>query len=235
MSKTIFFLVKVFENEDFADQFLKGNVFAKRLSYFRKLEEGEDANRSDQHEGVVSWHQPGKVNIEINGRLITDLAGPVSVKMHWHDQLNVFCIYAAHSGEFEGVSEDNLLSFKKQLEIPEECLKLGGCAVLITSVSQFIDRVRKSVERNNYGMTAGLVEYYDPETFHGSFSETESIFRKRDEFKHQKEYRFAFDTGIQGDDPLILNVGDISDIAFKCKVTDINSFLDVKLPVGESA
>lgn len=95
---------------------------------------------------------------------------------------NVFCIYATRSGEFEGVSEDNIDSFKKQLEIPDECLKPGGSAVLITTVSQFIEQIQESVKDNNYGLTAGLVEYYNLETFHGTFSETESVFRKRDEY-----------------------------------------------------
>jgi len=235
MNKTIFFLAKVFDNESYADDFLQGNIFANRLSYFRKLEEAESANRSDQHEGVVSWHQPEQVNIEINGQLITDLAGPVSVKMNWHDHLNVFCIYAAHSGDFEGVSEDNIESFKKQLEIPDECLKLGEYAVFITNVSKFTERVQASVKDNNYGLTASLVEYYDPETFHGTFSGTESIFRKRDEYQHQKEYRYVFHSDLQGDEPLILNIGNLSDIAVKCKVTDINRHLIIKLPKSENA
>jgi|TARA_B110000211_G_scaffold83857_1_gene98166 hypothetical protein len=235
MNKTIFFLVKIFDNESYADDFIRGNIFANRLSYFRKLEEGESSNRSDQHEGVVSWHQPEQVNVEINGRLITDLAGPISVKMNWHNHLNIFCIYAAHSGEFEGVSEDNLDAFKKELEIPDECLKLGEYVVLITSVSQFIKRVTESAKCHNYGLTAGLVEYYDPKTFHGTFSETESIFRKRDEYQHQKEYRLVFNSGFQGDAPLILSIGDISDITMKCKVADINRYLDIKLPENSSS
>lgn len=112
MSKTIFFLAKIFDNEDYADNFLHGNIFANSLSYFRKLEDGESSNRSDQHEGVVSWHQPEQINIEINGRLISNLTGPVSVKMHWHDHLNVFCIYAAHSDDFESVTFCGFLGFR---------------------------------------------------------------------------------------------------------------------------
>ena len=80
-----------------------------------------------------------------------------------------------------------------------------------------------------------MVEYYDPTRFNGSFSEVESIFRKREEYKHQKEYRFSFDTGIAGTDPLILNIGDISDITMQCKVCEINAQLEVKLPSDENA
>jgi len=229
MSKTIFFLTKVFDSEGYAEDFISGNIFANRLSYFRELEEEESGNRSDKHEGIVNWYQPDQIKIELNGRVLTDIAGPASIKMHWHNHINVFCIYAAHSEELERISEETLDVFKKQLQIPEECLKLGECAVLVTSVPQFIDRIKKAVMDKSYGMTAGLVEYYDPDTFHGTFSETESIFRKQNEYKHQKEYRFAFDTGLEGDDPLILNIGNISDIAVKCKVSDVNNYLTIKL------
>jgi len=156
-------------------------------------------------------------------------------QMNWHDHLNVFCIYAAHSGEFEEISEETIDDFKKQISIPEECKNLGEYAVIVTNVTKFIERVKAAVRSNNYELNAGLVEYYDPTRFNGSFSEVESIFRKREEYKHQKEYRFSFDTGIAGTDPLILNIGDISDITMQCKVCEINAQLEVKLPSDENA
>lgn len=229
MSKTIFFLAKIFDSEGYAEDFISGNIFANRLSYFRELEEEESINRSDKHEGIVSWYQPDQIKIEVNGHVLTDLAGPTSIKMDCHDYINVFCIYAAHSGELETVSEETLDILKKELEIPKECLNLGEYAVLVTNVPQFIDRIKKAVMDKNYKMTSGLVTYYDPDTFHGNFFEDEPIFRKQDGYKHQKEYRFAFDTGLVGDDPLILNIGNISDIAEKCKVSDVNNGLNIKL------
>lgn len=138
------------------------------------------------------------------------------------------------SGEFDEISEETIEDFKKQISIPEECENLGEYGVIVTNVPEFIERVKAAVISNNYGLNAGLVEYYDPSSFNGSFSEVESIFRKRDEYKHQKEYRFSFDTGVAGNDPLILNIGDISDITMQCKVSDINAQLEVKLPSDEN-
>ncbi|GAB3215651.1 hypothetical protein [Pseudaeromonas pectinilytica] len=234
MSRTIFFFVKVFDKQEYAEDFIKGKLFSNRLSFFRKHEEDESANRGDKHEGVVGWHQPDQIRLEINGRVITDLAGPVMTQMNWHDHLNVFCIYAAHSGEFDAISEETIEDFKEQISIPDDCKKLGEYAVIVTNVTKFIERVNAAVSSNNYGLNAGLVEYYDPAIFNGSFSEVESIFRKRDEYKHQREYRFSFDTGIAGHDPLILNIGDISDIAMQCKVSDINTKLEVKLSSNQN-
>lgn len=229
MSNTIFFLVKIFKTEGYAEDFIKGKLHANRLSYFRKIEEVENSNRGDEHEGVISCWQPNQSRFEINGRVLTDLAGPVSVKMNWQDNLNIFCIYAAHSGDFEEITEKNLDAFKKQLEIPDECQKLGEHAVFITSFTKFVDRVKSTVKTKNYRLSAGLVEYYDPETFNGSFSEDESVFRKHFRYNHQKEYRFVFDTGLEGTNALNLEIGDISDITMRCKVSKINELLEIKL------
>jgi hypothetical protein len=235
MSKTIFFFVKIFDEKKYAMDFIKGKLFSNRLSYFRNLEESQGANRGDKNEGVVSLFQPDKVNIVINDRVISDLSGPISIKMNWHDNLNVFCIYAAHSGSFDSLTEKNFNAFKKQLEIPEDCLNLGKYAVVVTSVSQFIERVQSAVEKYDYGLHGDLVEYYDPNSFNGTFDQNEAIFKKRNEYKHQKEYRFAFDRGVVGEDPLTLDIGDISDITMLCDVTDVNVKLEMSLPSSESA
>ena len=171
----------------------------------------------------------------INGRTIKDLAGPVSTQMNWHDNLNVFCIYAGHSGEFDQITSDNIDDFHDHLRLPEECLKLGEYAVIVTNVTKFTDKIRAEVKRSNYGMNAGLVDYYNPSEFHGSFGELEAIFKKRDEFKHQKEYRFVFDTGMEADTPIILDIGDLSDITMQCATRELNELIDIKLPSNQSA
>lgn len=231
--KIIYFLVKIFDDEKYAREFRSGQLFSSRLSYFRNLEEAQDSNRGDMHEGVVSWLQPDQIKLEINGRIISQLTKPVSVKMNWHDHLNVFCIYAAHNGGFDRLSQENLTAFKKQLEIPEDCLKLGKYAVVVTSFKQFIERVKAATEKNNYGLNSGLVDYYNPDTFSGTFNDEEAVFKKRNEYSHQKEYRFAFDTGVTGKEPLLLDIGDISDITMQCDVADINKLIEITLPIGK--
>lgn len=227
--------MKIFDNEKYANDFINGKIFANRLSYFRNLEETQESNRGDKHEGVVSWLQPAQNKFQINGRTLTDLAGPVSVKMNWHDHLNVFCIYAAHSGEFKSLSHENLDDFKKQLEIPEDCLNLGKHAVVVTNFTQFVERIKNATIKNNYGLNACLVDYYNPDSFNGTFSEEEAVFKKRNEYSHQKEYRFVFNTGISGNEPLFLDIGDISDIVTHCNVTDVNKLLEIKLAVEKTA
>ena len=117
------------------------------------------------------------------------------------------------------------------MKIPPNCLALGKHAVVVTQAKSFIDRVVSAVKDKNYGLKAGLVEYYDPSLFSGSFSEDEAVFRKRSEFEHQREYRFSFDTGISGNNPIKLEIGDISDIALLCDTSEVNNLIEVNQPV----
>lgn len=235
MSKTILFFVKIFSSKAHAEDFLSGILYSNRLAFFRKLEEDVQANRGDRHEAVVGWYQPEQINLVLNDREIKDLAAPVSLQINQHNDLNIFCIYAAHSGPFNEVTDDNILELKEYLKIPSDCLALGEYAVVVTHAKSFIDRVMSSVKEKGFGLKAGLVEYYEPESFSGSFAEDEAIFRKRKEFEHQREYRFSFDTGCSGDDPLKLQLGSISDIAVLCSTSEVNSLLQVRLPDGSTA
>ena len=126
------------------------------------------------------------------------------------------------------MSEETLPEFNKQLELPDKYFKLGKHAVVITNKSEFIQRIKSSVQKNGYGIEAKLVDYYDPTEFSGHFGE-QAVFKKRIKFQDQREYRFAIDTGIYGDDALRLEIGDIRDIAHSCDVTDVNKGLEIKL------
>ena len=220
----IFFFVKFFKEEDHAKQFVSGVMYANRISYFKGIEE---SNRGDRHEGAILL-QPDQARIKINGMDITgDLAEAVEVQMNWTNDLNVFCMYAAHSGDQETLSVESIDDFKEMMRIPEDCLSFGSHAVVITSASKFLQRVKAAALRENYGVHGRLVKYYDPRNFHGgSPEEIEPIFNKRDEYEHQHEYRIAI-TGVEGNGPLILDIGDISDISTLMDAAEINDKLKV--------
>ena len=106
---TVFFLVKFFDKPEHANAFVCGRVFARRLSAFKKDEDSDESGRMDRHEGTISWMQPGKCQIKINGMDISaDLAGPAQVQRHWLNHINVFCVHAAHSGDLDLASLSNI-------------------------------------------------------------------------------------------------------------------------------
>ena len=227
----IFFFVKFFKEKLHANQFVGGKLYANRLSYFKGI---EYSNRGDKHEGAILL-QPDRTRIKINGRDITgDLAGATEIQMNWTNNLNVFCMYAAHSGDQDTIAVDSLSDFNKMMEIPNDCLKFGSHAVVITNASELMKRVKAAALLENYGVHARLVKYYNRRRFHGgSPEEIEPIFNKRDEYQHQNEYRIAI-TGVEGNAPLILDIGDISDISIRMNAADINRSLKITYPDAQA-
>ena len=151
----------------------------------------------------------------------------VQIQMDWVSDLNVFCLHAAHSGDLDlaSLSNDNVEALRQELTIPKKCLCLGKYAVVVMNVPEFINRMRSFARAKNYpGIKWGLVEYYDPETFHGNFPDEEAAFRKQKDYSYQREFRFAINSGSSGEktQSLIMNIGDISDITLQLESSELN-------------
>ena len=236
----IFFLAKVFEQQKYADAFLRGEIFVNRLSYFKKIEEGD--GRGDKYEGAImlpiegltiTLRAPDTITGEVDEKTMTkdDLVAPPIIEARWNDHINVFCMYAGHSGTFRSISEDNIRDLKKQVELPEECTNLGEHAVVITNTKEFLRRAKAAADREGYRMTWKLVTYYDSNVGTPlARSEIESIFTKRDQYAYQKEFRIAIDTCTSGTHAITLNIGPIGDIALRLRTGDINRGLSLNLP-----
>ena len=234
----IFFLVKFFDDDAHAEDFVRGRVYANTLKLFKTLEGTDDSERADRHEGTIAWLQPGQGQFELNGMDITDdLAGPVQFQRSWLDHLHIFCMHAVHSGELDmaTLSNENIGELQEQLLIPDECRGLGDHAVVVNDVPEFMGRMEAAAEANRYRMSRGLVSYYDPESFHGAFRDVESIFQKQDRHAHQREFRFVIDNGLAGDAPLILEVGDLRDITQRLAFAELNGegFLGGRMTLPE--
>ena len=235
----ILFFAKIHEKEEHADAFIRGSLFANRLRYFKQIENRD--GRGDKYEGAIVPKLDGLcftlTSTDIQTGEVTeitipeeDFAGPTIILPKWFDHINLFCMYSGHSGGTEKISADNLQCLKKQLEIPEDCTKLGRYAVLIKNPKEFIRRVRFGAERENYRISWRFVRYYDPEVGTvPSESNLDSIFSKPRQYEYQKEFRFAIDTGTLESDPITLDIGDISDIAFRMDTPDINRLLSVRI------
>ena len=235
----MFFLVKFFDNEVYARDFVNGRVYANTLATFKALEGIDDSGRADRHEGTIAWLQPGHGRLEISGMDITDdLAGPTQIQKSWLNHLHVFCLHAVHSGSLDmaRVSNENIEGLRQQLTIPDECRALGKYAVLVNDVYEFVRRIEAAAKVNGYSILARrLVRYYDPESFHGTFRDVASIFHKQDRHSYQREFRFVIDDGLVSDSPLILEIGDISDITQRFDSAELNTekFLGGEMAIPE--
>ena len=232
----LYFFVKIYKEEEWADDLMAGRLYANRLSYFRKVEKTEEANayQGDPDEGAIV-HQRDAINRVVLGKYdMSDDVVQIKIQMDWMKHLNLFCVYAGHSGGFEEISQGNLAEFRKQIELPGEMLKFGDYAVVIRNTSEFIGRVENAIRAQNYALYRGLVRYYDPdvdnvEMGHG----LQPILHKPKAFSYQKEYRFVIGTGTVGEESVVLDIGDISDIAVRMDAGQINASLNVKIADNE--
>ena len=204
----VFFLIKFFDSEDHVRDFLRGRIFANMLGKFRRLEGIDDSGRGDRHEGTIAWLQPG----------------PVQLQRNWLDHLHIFCFHAVHSGGIDvaTASNENIEELGKQFFISDECRCLREHAVVVNNVPEFIRRMEAAAAVNNYRVARGLVRYYDPGSFHGSFRDVESIFSKQDQYSYQGEFRFVIDNGLVSAASLTLEIGDISDITRRFDFSELN-------------
>lgn len=235
MSDIIFALVRFFKKESHRDDFLRGNLYMNRLRFFKAYEEEDACNIGDKHEGLTGWYQPGQVKLTIedtltgNKHVIEDFAGPVLMGLSRHNDYHVYCmsaIYGAEGANFESMEE---LRASCKLDVDKGDL---GDYCAIVPAGEFMGRLDTALRSLNHQgsyVGRGLVQYYDPDTFSGSFDEDKAIFWKKNSFSHQKEFRFYVYDGSTGDDARTLNVGDLSDIAFNCHKADVNSSVVIEL------
>jgi hypothetical protein len=221
----------MFEKQEYADQFINGRLYLHRLSYFQQLEQANTDGRPDENEAVAVWLQKASIEFKAHPELNImpeNLAKPISISFDHHSNLHVFCMTAMHTGNFECVNgliaytEDDADKLKKQLELHEDCLSFGQFAVVVNA-REFFLRAKAAIESKGSVFSAGLVDYFDPETFEGRFAWSKIPFTKAQTFSYQKEYRITVDTKTNGIDPITIEIGDICDCAVKMRTAEINT------------
>lgn len=245
MTSRILLLIKVFDKEEYADAFVqKGELFCRTLGDFKGI---DDTERGDPYEAVMDWHQPDQIKLTLtfkdkNGAEkimpIEKLAGPVVIQNKGHDKLNLYCMYSVNAPEYEesyeteeertAIVQKLNAMLKERSTLSDEVLSLGEFAVIVYQVEDFIGRVKKAAQEKNFACWNGLIGYYDPDTFHGSFNELEAIFRKRNLYKHQNEYRFVFGSH-EPEGGKVIHLGSLDDIAIKVPTREINGRVTLKL------
>lgn len=220
-------LFKFFSCKAYRDDFLKGRLYFNSLNFFKKQEESEVPGQNDYYE-CCSIHQPESVNISLGDLKLTDLAGPISIS-RVHDVLtsNIMC--------FSTIREDlyyNCKSFeeaKQNILFPEAMLKYGEFAMVIPQGDLFIKKFEYAARNKGLGFLHAPVNYYDFSKDNISCKYPEIAFQKRSEFSYQREYRFLLHKPNEVDEPVILEVGDLTDIAMVVKSADINKMLNISM------
>jgi hypothetical protein len=229
MAKKIIVLVRFFKEESHRDSFLRGDLYMNRLKFFKVYEEKDACNIGDEHEGTSSWYQPDQIlrmtiqdNVTGKEHVIKDFAGPVLMGLTRHNDYHVYCMSAVYGDD--DLSFDTFEELQSYMMLDVDKGDLGDYCTIIPA-REFFERLDKTLQAEIQAgniVGRGLVEYFDPDTFSGSFEEDQAIMRKKKCFSHQKEYRVFVYNGTSGDDFRTISVGDISDIAYCCHKRDFH-------------
>lgn len=234
-----YFLIKVFTDKLYAEKFLQGEIYAQRLSRFKCLEGDEE--RGDDFEGAIVYPPGSRLELEgtdpetekvskwiVLAKEIVNLRH----QPHYFDNFNVFCTYAVDDDDLEKVPNDNFET-RRKLQPGEKLWEFGEHAVAILNVDSFVRRTKEAARRQGYSGWHGHVTYYDsdagtPYMEPGMWT----LFAKRRNFAHQKEFRVAIDTNTTGCNPITLNIGDIRDIAVYFHKDDLNHKVLISIVEG---
>jgi hypothetical protein len=233
--RRIAWFIRFCDKQERVDQFLAGNLFLNRLSYFKGIEDQNDITRRDTSEAAWAWLQPegleinltvpGIGDVKLTGR---DLASPVSMSFDAHENLHVYCMYAVHfpnvlpseTGKIE-LTPSQIAEMQAALVVDDRCREFGRYGVIVRA-DPFLERLKNVLQARRQWFKGELVEYYDDTTFNGNFEPRDAPFRKQQRFSYQQEFRVCVNTGTTGSDPLRVTIGDISDIAAVLETDKIN-------------
>ena len=200
----VFALLKIGKKEHI-ESFQKGEMYFNTLQYFRYLEEEQSNCQGDKYEGYSELFQPDMGTLEINGKEIKDISGPIMISLGLENQKNIFCMYS--------------IIFEKEkrevLKINPKNFSFGEYSLIVRDVDEFLRRVCRACDGRE--LEYGFVEYVDINKFHGQYGP----FKKPKKYSYQNELRFVLKNSSLK--PFILKIGDISDITVIIKTSELNS------------
>lgn len=231
MPQTFLFLTRVFEEKEHAEQFLRGQVRAGTLLSYQKTEDG---SRSDPMEGILDSAQIEGMEVTLsapNGYTHTlshESGERMKYPLPWANRFNVLCTTASYV-DTEWIVPDEHYDkvLDRYVRIPEAVMKLGGFVVFIHEPNEFVERVGTAADRSGVPMHCGFVEYGRRPMPSLGLRDVGLIFRKREQYKYDREFRFSFESPQRVERPLVLDVGDLSDIAKLFRTREFNDQLTI--------
>ena len=220
-------LFKFFSREEYRDDFLKGHLYFNSLNYFRKADASDVFGQNDPYE-CCKIFQPNSIKVSFGRQELNDLAGPVSI-----------CgdddVLKSNIMSFSTIRVDpqkkytSLDDLKRDVLFSEKMIKYGEYAVVIPQAELFVERLKIAALKEGCVFVKGLVNYYDFSKDNISDEYPQNAFQKRSEFSYQREFRFLLRKKNAVDKPVILEIGDLSDIAQFCKSADLNRLLEINV------
>lgn len=188
----------------------RGEMYLQPLSFYRKEDHNDEVG--DLNEGAHKIESFS--NAILNRVLENGEIEPVGTMNHGihrefsheYASLSVYCIYyliiptSDYTNELDVINEKLLKKF-------------GGSATVICNLDKFFERLDIYLEDKSYSYKRQTVEYIDVM----NYSTQLTPFQKDKKYEHQNELRLVVKNEVE-DEPLLLKIGDLSDIAFIIRI-----------------
>jgi hypothetical protein len=191
-------------------------------------------------EGVLDSSQVEGLKITLEARngytytLSHEKGDRMTQILGWADRFNVLCTTASYvDTEWVIPAERFDEVIARYVHIPEAVMRFGDFAVCIHQPHEFEERLEAAASKLGITMDCGWVTYGKQPMPALGIRDVALIFRKRAQYKYEREFRFAFESPQKVDGPLLLDVGDLNDIAQLFRPRDFNDQLTITR--GESA
>ena len=228
MAQVFLFLTRVFDKKKYAEEFLRGSVRTGPVLGYRKLE-GDP--RNDPMEGVFDSRLVDGLKVALKGPAgycyTLKLGDRMTTRPAWVNRFSLLCTTASFYDDDWVVPEKHIDQvLDRYIRVPEATATLGDFAVIFDLIV-FVDRLKAAAEAAGLLMKYGPVEYGRRPVPSFGPNDTAILFRKRAQYKREREFRFAFESPHEVRGPITLDVGDLSDIATLCLTREINEGLEV--------
>jgi hypothetical protein len=196
-----------FTTFEFAKRLRDGEIYMNPLAYFRGVEDGNV--KGDLYEGTDSIIANDdfdrilpSLGLDLSEQFKKHTIGGISLLSEEQKYCKVFCMYL--------LNYDFRNSFIESID--KKIKDFGDTFVLITDFGEFRNRIIQRLNTGSYniqGFKGSKVEYYKFEMPTGKLGP----FAKSDSYSWQNEFRLLAEPIDFSLDPLVLNIGDISDIS----------------------
>lgn len=196
-----------FTSLKFAKSFRSGTIYMNSMDYFRRVE-GDNTTRGDLFEGthgIVAKDDLEEISPKLGMHFSENekdaMVGGMFLLSEELKYYKVFCMYHLKCD----------FNTRTMEPIDNRINNFGDTFVLITDFEEFRRRIVKELEKGKYnvlGFAGDDVLYYK------YYSSTQKLgpFKKINSYNWQNEYRLLAEPIEPTLDPLVLNIGDISDI-----------------------
>lgn len=172
----------------------EGLLYMNPLPFFWKCE-GKDAVRGDHFDSVDEIRRGTKFAIGKSPDQMRAMTGKFDFRIHPPDshKINLFCMFA-------------FVPNKTPWPIDERNFEFGTHALVINEVDDFLERMKATLDTNQFPFTSNFVEYVDDD-----HSGEVGPFKKMRKFEFQSEWRVVCYDG--PGDVRQIRMGSIADIS----------------------